>query len=57
MIKPDQKAAIKKVKYLHDALAGIMMCARNGGLLDNVAVQMRGELRQILRLLGDEEDD
>ena len=57
MIKPDQKAAIKKVKYLHDALGGVMMGARNGGFLHALAVCLRGELRKILRLLGDEEDD
>ena len=57
MIKPDKEAAIKKVKHLHDALDGVMMGARNGGFMHNLAFMLRGELRQVLRLLGDEDDD
>jgi hypothetical protein len=55
MIKPDQQAAIKKIKHLHDALDGVMMGARNGGFMHNLAFVLQAELRYILRLLGEED--
>lgn len=57
MIKPDKEAAIKKIRRLHDALDGVLMGARNGGFMHNLAFILRGELRQVLRMLGDEYDE
>ncbi len=55
MIKPDKPAAIDKIKHLHEALDGVLMCVRNGGITYNLVIGLRDELRQILRLLGEEE--
>ena len=57
MIKLDKPAAIKKIKHLYEALDGVMMCCLNDSPAYSLAVVLRGELRQVLRLLGDEEDD
>lgn len=57
MIKPDKEAAIKKVKHLHDALDGVIMCCSGADAAHRLSVVLRGELRQVLRLLGDKDDD
>lgn len=57
MIKSDQKAAIKKIQHLHEALDGVIMCCSGADNAHRLAVVLRGELRQVLRLLGDDEDE
>lgn len=57
MIKPDKEAAIQKLEHLHDALDGVLMCCSGADSAHRLAVTLRGELRQILRLLGEEDDD
>lgn len=56
MIKPDKEAAIKKIRHLHEALDGVIMCCSGADNAHRLAVVLRGELRQVLRLLGDEEE-
>ena len=57
MIKPDKEAAIKNIKHLHEALDGVIMCCSGADAAHRLAVVLRCELRQVLRLLGDDEDD
>lgn len=57
MIKPDKEYAIKKIKHLYEALDGVIMCCSGADAAHRLAIVLRGELRQILRLLGDEDDD
>ena len=57
MIKPDKKAAIHKIKHLHEALDGVIMCCSGADNAHRLAVVLRGELRNVLRLLGDDDDD
>lgn len=57
MIKPDKEAAIKKIQYLHTCLYGVQMCCQHSSPAYDLAIVLQGELRQVLRLLGDDDDD
>jgi hypothetical protein len=57
MIEPDQKEAKRKLNRLHIALEGVMMCCSGADCAHRLAIVLRGELRQILRLLGEDEDE
>ena len=57
MIKPDKEEAIKKIKYLHTCLSGVQMCCQHQSAAYDLSIVLQGELRQVLRLLGDEGDD
>ncbi len=57
MIEPDHKEAKRKLKHLHTALEGVMMCCSGADAAHRLSVVLRGELRQILRLLGEDDDE
>ena len=55
MIKKDPGLALDKIQELHCAMNGILMMSHSQPLLHDLAVNLRIELRSIIRLLtGDD---